>query len=153
MSVYEVVNNYNGFIQELFKNGFYPFTNMSKDKIDDKHFYRFGAVGFIERDNELYSVYISLHNSTVTGEPDSVFMFEYPVNQYGPSRKVRKAHVNHLGQLASEVVKMFDLVKLNVGFNNMEFITFERVDSAIFKDDYGVLHNKPIMYCEQEITH
>lgn len=149
-----VVNNYNSFVDTLLSQGFKPYSDDSSHKAVDNYYYNYGAVSFTERDGRLLSTYVSLHMNTVTDLPDMVFVIEYDVYTFsGRSRIICRPYANEkeLNEAVDKLVNNINIIDLTVEYEDMEFVSFERVDRAIFKDKNGKLHSKYIMECE--LTH
>lgn len=152
--VNDIVDVYDGFLDTLLSQGFHPYRDESNEKVTNKHYYNHGAVSFTERDGRLLSTYVSLHMNTVTDLPDMVFVIEYDVYTFsGRSRIICRPYANEkeLNETVNKLVNNINIIDLTVEYEDMEFVSFERVDRAIFKDKNGKLHSKYIMECE--LTH
>lgn len=156
--VSDIVNVYDGFLDVLLSQGFHPYRNESNEKVSNKHYYNHGAVSFTERDSRLFSTYVSLHINTVNGFPDKVFVIEYEIYTYSSCGRIvthkymdeSNTSINMLNEMANKISNAKH-VDLTVQFEDMEFVSFARVDTAIFKDKNGKLHTKNLLDCE--LTH
>lgn len=154
----DIVNVYDGFVDTLLSQGFHSYRDVSNEKVTNKHYYNYGAVSFTERDGRLISTYVSLHMNTVDGFPDKVFVIEYDVYTFSARSRIithqymdeSNTSIDILNELANKISNA-NHVDLTAQFDDMEFVSFARVDTAIFKDMNGKLHTKNLLDCK--LTH